>query len=506
MADSAPTPADLEEKIRRARRLAPYSLVAHSWLLHRDEQGRRIQYAPVHQMIAAYLQDLTYRGLVFVVPPGYGKSTVMQQYVGWRQGATGGRRRIGLISNTASQAEAFSRAIQSSIESDDFRDVYPDCARDPRRRWTTREMYFTNTPSGANPGLLALGMDGPILGKRLDEIIIDDPTTWRNARSEGTMKDQREKLLNTINYRFPPGARAPFDGDATTRMIVFMTRYGERDLLPTFRDDLGLLVVHMPALGFWDRLVTCPECGKRAIGMAPCEHDPEEWDKEWGNAALWPEMEGREMLATRREHDELIFELVDQGNPKVLAGDVFDSDWWRHGPLPGKFDLVAMGVDTAGGRDRKKGDYTAIAVIGIRGDQVWLIYAWRDRVAAPVQQRRITEVYEQMSEAGYRPEMVYVEDANEGRAVYDYLVMETRIPAKAVAPISDKEFRAIPLSNAARRGAFWMPEEERWTRPVEAELEAFPEGAHDDFVDAITLPYNETVGGARGGPRLRVLG
>lgn len=498
---TAEAASPLEQKVQQARRLAPYNLAAHAWLLYRDERERRIVYAPVHQYVAAHLQDPAYRGCVFVVPPGYGKSTVQQQYVTWKQGATGGRRRIALISNTASQAQAFARSGQGVFESEEFLNVYPDCRRDPMRRWTNAEMYFTNTPRGANPGIHALGMDGPILGKRYDEIIIDDPTTWAQARSEEIMRNQREKLLNTINYRFPPGSRAPFEGDGDTRMLVFMTRYGERDLLPTFRDDLGLKVVHMPAVGFWDRLLTCSECGRRSVGQAPCGHPEKAWDVEIGTASLWPERENREMLTARREHDELIFELVDQGNPRVLAGDMFNSDWWRHGEPPGRFDIIVMGVDTAGGRDRQRGDYTAVVVLGLRGTTVWLLYAWRDRVAATRQEDQIKAIYQT-----WKPAMVYIEDKNEGRAVFDHLSLETRIPIKPVTPVGDKAFRAVPLANAARRGDFWMPENERWTRSVEAEAEAFPEGAHDDYIDAITIAYNETEAGGARGPRLRVLG
>jgi predicted phage terminase large subunit-like protein len=495
----------IDEKVEQAKVLAPYNLAAHAWLLYRDERERRILYAPVHQFIAAHLQQTGpdgYRGCVFVVPPGYGKSTVQQQYVTWRQGSTGGCKRIALISNTASQAEAFSRSAQAVFESEEFVNVYPDCRRDPGRRWTSREMYFTNTPSGANPGILALGMDGPILGKRLDEIIIDDPTTWRQARSTAVMREQREKLLNTINYRFPPGARAPFSGYTDTRMLVFMTRYGSGDLLNTFRDDLGLKVVHMPALGFWDRTVSCPECEAEAVGgRTPCAHDDRRYEVDLGTRPLWPERESQTALEDRREQDSLIFELVDQGNVKILAGDMFDADWWQHAAPPRKFDLVVMGVDTSGGQDRKKGDYTAIAVLGVKGDNVWILNVWRDRIPATRQEDRIKLMAET-----WKPEMVYIEQANEGGAVVDHLITETRIPIKGIRPTTDKSFRAIPLANLARSRRLWLPENEKWTRSFEAEAEAFPESDHDDQIDAVTVALNETENGGARGPRLRVLG
>lgn len=505
MATTATSP--LEEKLRQARRLAPYNLVAHAWLLHRDDRDRRIEAAAHHQVIAAVLQDRErFPYVVIVCPPGYAKSTWGSIiYPAWRLGQTNGRLRMGLISNTATQAEGFARAVQQTIESDGYREAYPQALRDPRRKWTTREMFMRETPEGSNPALMAMGMDGPILGKRFDEIIIDDPTTWAQARSEVQMEEQRSKLLNTIVQRFPAGSRPP-TGDRKTRMVVLMTRYGERDLLPTFR-QLGFAVVLMPALGYWDRKVICPECGAEAVADYPdCEHDPEAWKYEFGDRALWPEKEPRPALEAMREHDELIFELVYQGNPSVLSGDVFDPDWWRFGEPPRRYDLIVMGVDTAGGRDRKKNDYTAVAVLGIKEGRVWLLYAWRDRLPAPRQEAKIADIYQMMRDMGRPVEMVYVEDKNEGRAVYDHLSHDTRMPVKAVTPIGDKEFRAVPISNAARRGDFYFPEGVTWTRAVQAEMEAFPEGAHDDFVDAITIAYNETEGGGNVGPRLRVLG
>jgi predicted phage terminase large subunit-like protein len=513
MATTAASP--LEEKVRQARRLAPYNLAAHTWLHHRDDRDRRIVLAPHHQVIASVLQNRErFPYVVIVCPPGYAKSTLGSiAYPAWRLGSHPNVR-MGLISNTATQAIGFAKAVQGTMESDEFRETYPDAQRDPRRKWTEREMYLTGTPEGSNPALMAMGMDGPILGKRFDEIVIDDPTTWTQARSEAIMEEQRNKLRNTIIQRFPAGSRPP-GGDRRTRMVVLMTRYGVRDLLPTFR-QLGFAVVVMPAMGYWDRIVKCPECGAEASAQAPdCEHDPPEWEFEWGHAALWPEKEPRATLEAMRENDELIFELVYQANPSVLSGDVFDSDWFTYyevrdsggslPKLPRRFDVIATGVDTAGGRDRKKGDYVGIVTFGVRDEKTYLLDAWRGRIPAPEQEAKVKSKYEELYDRGLAPEIIALEDANEGRALYDYLVRNSRLPVKAVPPRGDKEFRAIPLSNAYRARRVLHPQDERWVRAYEAELEAFPEGAHDDLVDAADLAYSQTgQGGA--GPRLRVLG
>ena len=423
-------------------------------------------------------------------------------YPAWKFGNTHGRTRIGLISNTATQAHGFSRAVQQTCEGDEYRRTFPDVMPDLTRVWAANQFYFTATPQGPNPGLLAMGMDGPALGKRFDEIIIDDPSTWAQVRSEQVMTEQRNKIMNTIIQRFPAGSRPPH-GDRKTRAIVLMTRFGERDLLSLFRDDLAFTCVHMPAMGYWDRIVRCSSCGQSAQGKDPCDHDPRNFEVEFGDAALWPERESRETLLKMRESDELIFELVYQGNVSVLAGNVFSDAWFQRGPLPGSFDRVIMGIDTAGGKDRKHGDYTAITTIGLRGDQIWIIDSWRDRLPAPEQELKIVEKFTQWQDCGWTPELVVIEDVGEGTAVFQHLSRTHRLPLKPVKPTADKEFRSIALSNAYRARRVWHPEGERWTRAYEAELLAFPEGAHDDLLDSAVHAYNESAGDA--GVRLRAL-
>jgi predicted phage terminase large subunit-like protein len=424
-------------------------------------------------------------------------------YPAWKLGHRHGNLRIGLISNTATQAEGFSRAVQQTVMSETYANTFGDVTPDPNRRWTTKEMFFTNTPSGPNPGLTAMGMDGPILGRRFDEIILDDPSTWDQARSEVTMEGQRAKVTNTIIQRFPASSRPP-GGDRRTRMVVLMTRFGERDLFPLFVDDLNFHVLHMPALGYWDRIVKCTQCGQSAQGRNPCSHDQRNMEVEWGEMALWPSAQSREDLVKLRENDELVFQLIYQGDTSVLKGNIYDPNWIQRGELPSSFDRVIMGVDTAGGRDAARGDYTAIVTLGFRGDQVWVIDAYRDRLPAPRQEDAIVEKFETWRDMGWMPEAIAIEDVNEGGAIIQHLNVSHRLPIIPVKPRGDKAFRAISFSNAYRAGRVWHPSGERWTRAFEAELLAFPTGPRDDLNDAAVHAFN--VSAPDGGARLRVLG
>lgn len=478
----------------RLSELAPTSLAAHSTLFHRTDMGRPIVPARHHMEWIRILEDAKkYRWVVIVAPPGSAKSTFVSMiYPSWRIGATGGKIRIGMVSNTAQLVFDFVRSIEKTIESEWYQKIYKGVEPDPKRGWSRDRFWVKGSRDAANPTLMAAGIGGPLQGKRFDEIILDDPTTWENARSENTMEGQRHWLKALLLKRFPPGMGPP---DGKGRMVVICTRWSERDLVPTLQ-DVGFKVITMPALGYWDR------------------EEYEDGSVVYGEDPLWPETESRQQLLAEREEDEIVFELVKQGNPAILSGDVFNSTNFQYGKLPRRdqFKQVVSYVDTAGGKDRDKGDFFAEVTVGLRDDdgveEVWIMNVERGRISAPDQERAVIRVSE---DEGLRPDLVCIEDVGEGIALYQRLVQNTRLPLRAVTPIRDKEFRAIPLANAYRARKVFHPatptggggwEAPRWVRSLEAELAAFPNGAHDDQVDAASGAYANST---NSGPRVRAL-
>lgn len=488
----------LAARVEWLRRKAPESVVAHAQVVHRDDHNRPIIPAAHHlEWVKLMEAREAYPWLCVVAPPGYAKSSWFSWvYATWRIGATGGRPRVGLVSNAAGQASAWTAAVGEAIDSDQFRACYPDVKPDKKRGWGKGKLFVTGAPEGSNPTLLASGIGGvSVLGKRFDEIILDDPTTWENARSQSVMDGQRHFLQTTLISRFPPGMGPP-DGIGG-RMVVVCTRWSERDLVPTLK-GLGFRIVRMPALGYWD-------------GTPDLPSDHPNWQP--GEAALWPERHPAEQLHSLREKDPLVFELVMQGNPKVLEGDMFDPAWFKHGKPPrrDRFERVVQFVDTSSGRDKQRGDYFVAITLGrrkIEGEEEWWVLdIERDRVSTLRQKDRV------LSEAAeWSPDKVIIEDTNEGRALYDALV-GTNLPVDRYTPTKDKEFRAMPVASKYRAGRVWHPDPMSVApdgrtyaariRSLEAELEAFPNGDYDDQVDSLSGAFNRMT---RSGARIRVLG
>ena len=72
------------------------------------------------------------------------------------------------------------------------------------------------------------------------------------------------------------------------------------------------------------------------------------------------------------------------------------------------------------------------------------------------------------------------------------------IPVKEIKPYSDKFTRAIPIAAMLEAGKIYFPDYSEWLSEFEQELSQFPDGKHDDQVDAfayITEIYKENFDG-----------
>jgi len=85
---------------------------------------------------------------------------------------------------------------------------------------------------------------------------------------------------------------------------------------------------------------------------------------------------------------------------------------------------------------------------------------------------------------------VIPEDPSAGKYVAEKLkIANSSFPILTERPIKDKIARALPVSSLAERGKIYLLRAE-WNSPFLSELELFPEGRHDDMVDAFTTAVN----------------
>jgi hypothetical protein len=86
----------------------------------------------------------------------------------------------------------------------------------------------------------------------------------------------------------------------------------------------------------------------------------------------------------------------------------------------------------------------------------------------------------------WRVDAVLIEDAASGQSLIQELRVDTDLSVRPVRVDGDKNVRAAAAQPAVEAGRVLLPAGAAWTDEFLAEVYAFPAGAHDDQVDALT--------------------
>lgn len=96
-----------------------------------------------------------------------------------------------------------------------------------------------------------------------------------------------------------------------------------------------------------------------------------------------------------------------------------------------------------------------------------------------------------MDAAGrYGPSAVLIEDKASGQSLVQDLRREGQLPIIPIMPMGDKLTRFARITPMIEAGQVALPRYASWLGDFEAELLAFPHGAHDDQVDAFSQYLN----------------
>jgi predicted phage terminase large subunit-like protein len=140
---------------------------------------------------------------------------------------------------------------------------------------------------------------------------------------------------------------------------------------------------------------------------------------------------------------------------------------------------IGMGVDLAISKS-ETADYSAIAVIGYDKDsgRRYVLDIWRGKEGF----HEIVQMIVSMA-AKWNPQRINIEAVQYQVAVVQELLRKTSLPVRAVKPERDKVTRFQGLH--ARYEQLLVSHVRGLTPEFERELLSFPEGDHDDMVDAL---------------------
>jgi predicted phage terminase large subunit-like protein len=436
---------------------------------------------PAHLREASRFAARNEKGII-LAPRGHAKTTLFLHRAARLIGVSEGRRRLGILTAVDDDSEARSRAIRDLVQNPLFGEVFPWAGGGVEGRpWTDSAWTIRGVDLGKDHTTLAMSLGSVRAGPRLDELLADDPVGAQENQTGAARTKALETYLTVVDPMLTP----------TGRRIFLGTRWHEDDIYAE------LMRRGWPALT------------RKAIGS--------------DGGALWPDYWSAERLAAKRaEIGSAIFDLQYQNDPSGMDGNIFKRDWfnWVDSVPAG---VRRVGLDLAASRNERS-DYTAaveivedhsenalyvVAAFAARldeGHRRWLtgrtddgsyVETVGDNPPGPRLLWPIKMLPPFFAGATGYPEVprpltaLNIEATAHQSTFVREILSQTRLPARPVYPDKDKVTRTRTLAARfeGRKVYFLRGGPGMGTGPTDLgdlarQLLAFPNGDHDDLVDA----------------------
>lgn len=399
--------------------------------------------------------------LMVFMPPRHGKSELGSRRLPAYILGKNPEAEIIATSYSADLANDMNRDVQKIMDSDEYREVFPE-SQLPTRRDTgysrKADMFEIVNHSGAYK---SAGVEGGITGRGMDFGIIDDP--FKN-RKEAESKTTRDSVWNwytsTFYTRLEKGAS----------ILIILTRWHEDDLA----GRLLKLAEEDPEADQWT-VINYPAVAEEPIH----ESDPREIGE-----PLW---EGKYDLEALKKIKIAVgsyeWSALYQQRPSPAEGNIVNRNWWQYyKKAPDRFDEVIQSWDCTF-KESTDSDFVVGQVWGRIGADKYLLDQVRGRMDFPATIRAVRSLSAKWPAARAK----LIEDKANGPAVIQSLKHEIAglIP---VNPEGGKVARAYAASPEIQAGNVYIPDPSiaPWIHDYVEEWAAFPNGTNDDTVDSTT--------------------
>ena len=419
---------------------------------------------PKHLREMERFLDKNDRALV-LMPRGHAKTTQLIHRVARLIGVNQGKIRVGVLTSVLSDALARSRAIKSIIESTHFAEIFEWAqAGVAGPKWTDEVWTIKGANMGKDATCFADGLGSIKPGARLDILIGDDMVGMK----ENATAVQRQKASDTywqvVDPMLVPGAKRWYIG----------TRWHEDDFYAGLKEK------------------GTPVMLRRAV--------------EEGKI-LWPQMYTVEDMDKKKEElGTPIFMLQFQNDVTSMGGNIFRYDKFQHIDKAPE-GARRVGIDLASSASERS-DYTScVEVIEDSDHNLYVVGAWKARLpeghkdwltgvnkdGALVQESGPRLLWPEyllphagnVSDSARNFESVNIEAVQHQSTFVREILGTTNLPARPVRPDKDKVTRSRALAARYEAGKVFHVKNAPGVRELEAEMAAFPNGEHDDLVDAL---------------------
>jgi predicted phage terminase large subunit-like protein len=393
--------------------------------------------------------------LIINMPPRHTKSEFASYLLpSWFLGLFPGKKII-QTSHTAELAVGFGRKVRNLVDSDAYKDIFPELALQADSKAAGR----WNTSKGGD--YFAIGVGGAVTGKGADLLIIDDP----HSEQEAALSEVNPEIYDKTYEWYTSGPRQRLQPGGA--IVVVMTRWSKKDLTGQ-------------------------------VLKAAAQRSGEEWEVIDFPAILpsgkplWPEfwsLKELEALKTELPNGKWMAQYMQQPTSDVSA--IVKREWWKiwDSERPPSCEFIIQSWDTAFLKT-ERADYSACTTwgvfyqdddTGVSRANIILLNAFKKRMEFPELKQRAFQEYKE-----WEVDSLIVE----AKAAGSPLIFELRamgIPVQEFTPSkgNDKIARLNAVADMFASGHVWVPNT-HWAEELVEEVASFPSGEHDDLVDSMT--------------------
>jgi len=380
----------------------------------------------------------------------------------------------------AELSQRLNRDVQRIIDSDPYRDLFPETQLSSKNVKTTSKMsYLRNSDIfeivGRKGVYQCAGVGGALTGMGANYVLIDDPFKNQEEADSPTIREKVWDFYSSVLYtrletQLSDGSVVNSDGG----ILLTTTRWHEDDLA-------GRLITQMhedPENADQWEIINLP-----AI-IETQEEEENSIDPRVMGEALWPDkFDEKKLHVIKSTLGSRKWAALYEGRPAPDKGDIVEREWWQYyTDLPEELDFKLISVDCAF-KGTKKSDFVAIQVWGKKGVHKYLIHQVRAKMGFNATVEAIRQVKYKYPDA---MEVLIEEKAN-GAAVIESLKSEIE-GVTAFNPKDSKESRAKANAVAPQieAGNVHIPDPSvaSWVGDYVEEWAVFPNSQNDDQVDA----------------------
>ena len=446
------------ELIAEAHKVKVYSEAKNSFMTYVNYVWPNFIHGKHHEKMAAAFERVAsgkVKRLIINMPPRHTKSEFASYLLpAWFLGKFPDKKII-QTSHTAELAVGFGRKVRNLVDSDLYKDLFPEVALQvdskAAGRWATNKGgdYF------------AIGVGGAVTGKGADLLIIDDP----HSEQEATLAELNPEVYDKTYEWYTSGPRQRLQPRGA--IVIVMTRWSKKDLTGQ-------------------------------VLKAAAQRSGEEWEViEFpallpSGRPLWPEFWSKiELEALKSELPNGKWMAQYQQQPTSDVSAIIKREWWKIWEYddPPYCEFLIQSWDTAFLKTERS-DYSACTTWGVfyRPDDtgreqanIILLNAFKKRMEFPELKQRAMEEYKE-----WEPDAMIIEAKASGSP----LIFELRamgIPVQEFTPTrgNDKIARLNAVADIFASGRVYVPNTS-WAEELIEEVASFPSGEHDDLVDSMS--------------------